>query len=102
SPSRDSPPARFRNPRAFEKTSVSTDLRFVSGCVFEILEIVRILDLKNEYPSLRVGFAVDQAWIGFERLVCLDNRAFHRRIDVACRFHLFDEPHTFPRLHMLL
>src|SRR5204862_1105929 len=87
SPSRDSSPARFGNRRAFEKISVSTDLRFVSGGVFQIFEVVGILDLENEYPSLPVRFAVDQARIGFEPLVRFDNRAFHRRVNVARRFH---------------
>jgi hypothetical protein len=76
SPSRDSSPARFENRRALEKISVSTDLLFVSGGVFQIFEVVGILDLENEYPPLRVRFAVDQARVGFERLVRLDNVPF--------------------------
>src|SRR5580765_6619890 len=85
--SRDSSPARFGNPRGFEKTPVSTDMRFVSGGVLQIFKIVGVLDLENEYPPLPVRFAVDQAWVGFERLVRLDYRAFHRSVDVARRFH---------------
>jgi hypothetical protein len=36
-----------------------TDLLLVRRCVFQLFEIVRVVDLQNKYPALAVGFAVD-------------------------------------------
>jgi hypothetical protein len=44
-PSRDFSRATSENPLGLEKTSPSTDLLFVSGSVFQIFEIVGVIDL---------------------------------------------------------
>src|SRR6266478_4099899 len=51
--------------------------------VFQLFEIVGVVDLENENPALPVGFAVDQARVSFERLVYLDNCSFDWGVNVA-------------------
>jgi hypothetical protein len=52
-------PATFGNPTMFEKTLASTDLLLVGHGVFEVLEIVGIVDLQDEDPALAKRFAID-------------------------------------------
>src|SRR4029077_5193267 len=76
--------------------SLLADLLFVRSCVFQLLEIFGVIDLENEDPALAERFAIDQAWICFERFVYLDHFAFYRRIDVAGGFDGFDHRDRLP------
>jgi hypothetical protein len=53
------------------------DLFAIRGWIFQLLEIVGVLDLENENPALAVGFAVDEARIWFERFVYFDNSSLY-------------------------
>ena len=72
-----------------------TDLLFVSFCVFQLLEIVCLVELENENPALAVRFAVNQPRVGFERFVYLHDCSFYRRVDIARRFYGFDDCNCF-------
>ena len=63
-----------------------TDLLSVRGRVFQLFEIVRIVDLEDEDPTLAEWLSVDQPWVGFERLVYFDHSPFDRRVDIARGF----------------
>src|SRR5436190_1248579 len=76
-----------RSNRGSSDSDPRSDLFLVRACVFQLFKVIRVIDLEKEYPALPVRFAVDQARVGFERVVRLDNRAFHRCVDVARRFH---------------
>src|SRR5438067_10094678 len=71
------------------------DLLLISLRIFQLLEIVGIIDLENENPTLPIRFAVDYTRVGFERFVHVDNCALHRRVDDTGGFDRFDNRNRF-------
>ena len=72
-----------------------TDLLLVRFRVFQLLEIVCVVELQNENPALAIGFPVDQTRVGFERFVYFSDGSFYRRLNVARSFHRFDNCDCF-------
>ena len=66
---------------------VLTDLLLVSFRVFQLFEIIGVVEFENENPALAIGFAIDQGRVCFERFVDFHDRSFHRRVDVASCLH---------------
>src|SRR5258705_9075593 len=64
-----------------------TDLLLVRFRVFQLLEILGVVELENENPALAIGFAVDQTRVGFERFVYFQDGSFYRRLNVAVTLH---------------